>query len=40
MPALTIKNIPDTLYEQLKFAAELWPYGGSILWWGVQWIRR
>jgi plasmid stability protein len=23
MPALTIKNIPDTLYEQLKAAAEL-----------------
>lgn len=23
MPALTIKNIPDTLYEQLKFAADL-----------------
>ncbi len=23
MPALTIKNIPDSLYEQLKFAAEL-----------------
>ncbi len=23
MPALTIKNIPDTLYEQLKTAAEL-----------------
>lgn len=23
MPALTIKNIPDSLYEQLKSAAEL-----------------
>lgn len=23
MPALTIKNIPDTLYEQLKYAADL-----------------
>ena len=23
MPALTIKNIPDTIYEQLKTAAEL-----------------
>jgi plasmid stability protein len=23
MPALTIKNIPDSLYEQLKTAAEL-----------------
>ena len=23
MPALTIKNIPDTLYQQLKTAAEL-----------------
>lgn len=23
MPALTIKNIPDTLYDQLKTAAEL-----------------
>lgn len=23
MPALTIKNIPDTLYEQLKSAADL-----------------
>ncbi|MCQ8119618.1 FitA-like ribbon-helix-helix domain-containing protein [Methylomonas rosea] len=23
MPALTIKNIPDALYEQLKSAAEL-----------------
>ena len=23
MPALTIKNIPDALYEQLKTAAEL-----------------
>ncbi|MGR8933342.1 MAG: FitA-like ribbon-helix-helix domain-containing protein [Gammaproteobacteria bacterium] len=23
MPALTIKNIPDALYEQLKAAAEL-----------------
>ncbi len=23
MHALTIKNIPDTLYEQLKFAADL-----------------
>ncbi len=23
MPALTIKNIPDTIYQQLKTAAEL-----------------
>lgn len=23
MPALTVKNIPDSLYEQLKSAAEL-----------------
>lgn len=23
MPALTIKNVPDSLYEQLKTAAEL-----------------
>ncbi len=23
MPALTVKNIPDTLYEQLKEAAQL-----------------
>ena len=23
MPALTIKNIPDTIYQQLKVAAEL-----------------